>query len=89
MGIEVTSAIAYREIEAEGITSHLQAEVYQCLSEHGPLTAGEIYEILGRGKYSYHKRLSELEKLGYIKSITKRKCATTGRLAKVWEVDDE
>lgn len=89
MGVEVTSAIAYREIEALGITAELQAVVYECIEKYGPLTAGEMYEILGRGRYSYHKRLSELEKLGYIKSVSRRKCSTNGKLAKVWEVDTD
>ena len=88
MAIEVTSAITYREIEAEGITSALQTIVYDCILEHGPLTAGEMYAILGKEHYSYHKRLSELEKLGYIRCSGKLRCNASNRMSKVWEVDD-
>ena len=52
---------------------------------HG-LTAGEIERAIDRP--GTHRRLSEMEKMGLVRRIGKRKCLVTGKMRDVWHDDD-
>ena len=87
--IRNTSAMAYHAIKANGLLSRMRWLVYDCLYQHGPLTGNEVNERLkspGQVAPSYHKRLSELETLGVVRTIGVRACSVTGRECEEWDV---
>lgn len=84
-----TSLLAYRQIKEEGLLSRMRFVVYDHLFHHGPLTAVELSSQLKGPKEvspSYHKRLSELERLGVVRTVDRRECSITGREAELWDV---
>ena len=86
-----TSIETYRQILADGTIGRLQRKVYVCLYQHGPMTSNELAGQL-RGEdelnLSYHKRLSELERLGLARITSKRPCMITGRTCYEWMTTD-
>lgn len=87
-----TSCDAYETIKANGLLSRMRWQVYSQLYRHGPQTARELGDALaspGMTMTSYHKRCSELERLGVARTIGKRKCGITGFVSMVWDVTDE
>lgn len=55
-----------------------------------PITANEAAEecvaFFGRNMETYRKRKGELQRLGWIQCVGKRKCGVTGRSAEVFQV---
>jgi len=82
-----TSIWAYGDAEAEGILSRMRAEVYEALKEHGPMSGSELNALLDGP--SYHKRLSELERMRAICPVRIRMCRITGRQVLEWAVANE
>ena len=83
--IRRTSKQSYQRIVEGGLLSTQRMKVYVCLWEAGePMTGTEINTTL-RGK-SYHKRLSELQRLGVIEEVGTRYCRVTGHECVVWDV---
>lgn len=82
------SAKAHREIKADGTLGRLQAAVLNLLrAATEPMTANEITAALKSAtevNVSYHKRLSELERGGFIARCPVRECRVTGRTANTW-----
>jgi len=84
-----TSAQAFRQIQADGSLSRMRWKVYEHLFHHGPLTRSELDSRLKGPKEvnpSYHKRLSELERQGVVKTVGRRACSITGRECELWDV---
>lgn len=79
-----TSIQAYQQIEAHGLLSRVRWVVYSHLFRHGPLTGSELNSQLGG--VSFHKRLSELERLGVVYTMGKRNCDVTGMECEQWDV---
>lgn len=82
--IRQTSIQAYREIEAKGLLSKVRWLVYAHLYTHGPLTGSELNSQMGG--VGYHKRLSELERLGVVATVGRRTCSITGMECELWDV---
>lgn len=89
--IRETSIEAYNEIRAKGLLKEQQLAVYAILFQYGPLTSRELDGYLAKpgvdgDRPSYHKRLSELERLGCVRPMGKRKCSISGRTVMAWDV---
>jgi len=84
-----TSEEAFRAIKSDGLLSKMRQQVYEYLYHCGPATGAEIdreLKMVGGGRGHYHKRLSELERLGVAKRVGTRECKVTGRRAEMWDV---
>jgi len=86
--IRRTSQEAYEEIKRTGRLGAMQFQVYEFLFRKGPSTAGEVNAGLafqGQVSASFHKRLSELERMGVVDREDVRPCRVTGRNAITWK----
>lgn len=83
MMIRETSIETFLQIKREGLLSKRRQEVYECLYNHGPLTANEVFTRLNLPT-NQSGRFTELEKLGVIKEQSVRVCRVTGRRATAW-----
>lgn len=84
-----TSIEAYNKIREAGTLSKQRWVVYDCLFHHGPMTSRELDHRLsspGDHAASYHKRLSELERMGFVKVVGEGKDGITGYRAVLWDV---
>ena len=87
--IRQTSIQAYKEIVESGRHSQMQQAVYHTLYHYGPLTRTALDDMLksvGTVNPSFHKRLSELEKMGVVWRPGKVKCPKTGKRVYLWDV---
>jgi hypothetical protein len=89
-----TSIAAYNEIKESGLLAKRRLEVYDVLFHHGPLTAGELLQLMasrvskGAASSSW-KRLSELRDAGVIEETKERICQVTGMNVIEWDVTDQ
>ncbi len=86
-----TSRAAYDEIRRTGTLSKQRWLVYRALYHNGPLTSRELDQLMAKpdeAAASYHKRLSELERLGVAGVVGKKTCTITGMKAQLWDVTD-
>jgi hypothetical protein len=86
-----TSIEAYHQVCDSGLVSRTRLVVYTWLYEHGPATANETESALAgpdrsRRATSFHKRFSELEKMGLIAVTTTRSDKITGVRCTEWDV---
>jgi hypothetical protein len=89
--VRVTSREAYEEIRASGRLNEMQMEVLAGLFEYGPATGVELTSKMkteAQASMSYHKRLSELERMGAVYVVQRRPCSITGHRAIEWDVTD-
>ena len=91
--VRQTSRLAYEAIHNSGLLSRMRCRVYDCLYQHGPMTAGELTHMLkGPNEVhpSYHRRLDELAVLGVAQRIPggERPCKVTGYVCTLWDVTD-
>lgn len=84
----LTSIEAYNKVKESGLLSRLRLKVYKILCEHGALTANEMRMFGSSDSNSgvFSTRLSELERMGVVRTIGTRKCKTSGHNALVWEI---
>lgn len=86
-----TSRETYERIVASGLLTGMKLEAYKALVDEGPMTGRELdhhmYGVAGKGR-DYHKRLSELVRLGVAREVGKRQCRVTGNRAYVYDVVD-
>jgi len=82
--VRQTSIQAYQQIEANGLLSRVRWLVYAHLFHHGPLTGSELNSQMSG--VSYHKRLSELERLGVVQTCGRRRCTITDMECEQWDV---
>ena len=74
------------------LLSPMRLQVYSALVKLGPSTSGEITRYLSTsrtGNPSYHRRLSELARLGVVTRTRGFTCSVTGRKADVWQANGE
>jgi len=86
-----TSIEVYQKIQAMGLLSQLRFEVYEVLVNHGPLTAGEVWDRFFKNKRqrsSISARMSELEERGVVYQACTRPCSYTGNNAIAWATTD-
>jgi hypothetical protein len=86
-----TSIEAFTACREMGVLNGMQWRAYEYLYHQGPMTGSELDQALmpeGRARGHYHKRLSELEKLGVAQRVGTRPCKVTGRNADLWDVTD-
>lgn len=90
-----TSASVYERIVCEGLLSKRRLQVYQVLYEHGPLTGGQLSEIV-KNKFgewgqseTVRNRLPELRNSGVVKECGTIKCPTSGNEVILWDVTDK
>ena len=83
-----TSIEAYMKIKESGLLSKLRFQVYDIIYNNGSMTASEMINTLHNVSNSgaYATRLSELERLGVVAAIGKRKCKISGFMAIEWDV---
>jgi hypothetical protein len=82
-----TSIEVYNKIKIEGLLERMAWKVYDELFHHGPLTGRELNRNLQ--SVSAHKRLSELERMGAIRSNEiPRTCTVSGERVLEWDVTD-
>lgn len=86
-----TSIDVYRQIEAEGLLSKMNFEVYSTVFHHGPMTSGEAFYEMNRGRpmkalTQTRARFTDLRNAGALKELGTRSCKITGRTAIVWDV---
>ena len=79
-----TSKRAYEEIRANGLLKGMKMRAYILVYQEGPLTGREA-DRLG-GSDNFHKRLSDLEKMGAVSQVGQRICTVSGMLATLWDV---
>ena len=87
-----TSILAYEAIKSSGKLSDMRWRVYDFLYRNGPLTGRELDAKMAspnETRTSYHKRLTELERMGLVCIVTERNCHVTGHLAIEWDVTDK
>jgi predicted transcriptional regulator len=84
----LTTIEAYNKVKESGLLSCLRLKVYKILLENGQLTANEMRMFASSDVNSgvFSTRLSELERMGVVRTIGTRKCKTSGHNALVWEV---
>ena len=89
MTLRKTSLIAWRELQESGLLTGMRELVAKCVYDHGPMTHNELDSRLKGHKEinpSYHKRLSELGRMGVIERVGERACSITGNLCELWDI---
>lgn len=84
-----TSIEAFRKITENGWLGRTQEAVYTCLYHHGPLTRSELDASLKHSEEvnpSYHKRLSELKRMGLAIEVGKKTDPRTKKGVLLWDV---
>lgn len=82
----INSTIAWHKFKDDGRLTKARKKVYFWLCVNGAATARKLDEELGD---SAHKRLSELERMGYVKVVKNVVCPTTGHQVAYWDVDKD
>lgn len=83
---------AHTKIRKGFLLSPMRLQVYSALVKLGPSTSGEITRYLSTSRTanpSYHRRLSELARLGVVTRTRGYTCSVTGRKADVWQANGE
>lgn len=77
-----TSHESWQAVQDSGLVTRMRLKVYNWIYENGPATRSELDAALrgpGEVNPSYHKRLSELERMGIVETAPERACGVTGR----------
>lgn len=92
MGARQTSIDCYNKIKASGLLSRRRFEVYECLLNNSPATAGELCDLMGGSSVIRHGsvngRLTELRQSGAIQEVGTRICKITGMNVIEWDLTD-
>lgn len=97
MNVRPTSAIAYRQIEEEGLLGKKQFEVYEVFHKYGPQTAAEVYEKLqqkyqgwyGDQRGNIRARVNELFNYKVLEEVGTKVCPITGKEAIIWCLNEQ
>lgn len=89
--VRKTSVEAYKTVMESGYVGKRQREVYAALFDHGPCTAGELFDHLKMTRNPSHSnvgtRLGELrDDFGVVTELGKRECTKSGVTAIIWDV---
>lgn len=79
-----TSIEVYHQIHDEGLLSNRRLQVWDCIFEHGPMTASQVFQKLNI-KTNQSGRLTELAEMGVIRETHKGSCPVTGREVYFWK----
>ena len=82
--MKATSRIAYYKFKDDGRLTKARFRVYEWLCHNGPATARMMDDAIND---SAHKRLSELERMGFVKVVKNVICPQTGHQVSYWDVD--
>ncbi len=86
-----TSAVSWQSVQSSGLVSKMRLRVYNWLYVNGPSTRSELDAgMMGPAEVnpSYHKRLSELERMGLVEVGKERPCGITKRNCISWRTTD-
>jgi hypothetical protein len=89
--IRQTSIDAYHQVVESGYLGVMQMKAYDGLHQLGTATSHELDAFLskpGETRPGYHKRLSELKRMGLVSDTTRRICRITKREAIEWRLTD-
>lgn len=91
--VRETSIEAYHKIRDDGLLSERRWQVYDVLTEHGPMTGNqsilkfkEKYPHIGINTGAIMTRLSELRDRGVVKELGEVKCPISGHQVILWDV---
>ena len=92
--MRITSLEAYNSIKLRKLLSAKRLEVYECLYQHGPLTAHEIVALSRKAnplsnQTSWNARLSELESLGVVRTVGEKLNPVSNVTNLLWDVTDK
>lgn len=84
----MTSLLSWESLKQSKTLSAKQWTVYDVLFRKGPLTARELNALIAPGHTSagYHKRLSELQRMGLVREAGVQRCRYSRRQVIVWDV---
>ena len=82
--MNINSRIAWHKFKDDGRLTKARRRVYEWLCNNGPATPRQMDDAMGD---SAHKRLSELERMGYVKVVKNVICPQTGHQVGYWDVD--
>ena len=84
-----TSAEAFKAIAKSGRLNGLRLELYTYIFEYGPISAGRLFEIIGRDRHAnLSQRFSELQRRGMIAITGSEIVETTGRKGVTYDITD-
>jgi len=84
--MNINSRIAWHKFKEDKRLTKARKEVFLWLCINGAATARTLDEKLGD---SAHKRLSELERMRFVKVVKNVICPTTGHQVAYWDVDKD
>ena len=90
--MRTTSSEAYEAVHKSGLINRTRLRVYDTIyNADGPMSQSEVEQAIAlttgsKRVTSYHKRFSELERLGVIAPAGERTCRVTGRNVMTWDV---
>lgn len=84
--MNINSRIAWHKFKDDNRLTKSRKEVFLWLCINGAATARTLDEKLGD---SAHKRLSELERMRFVKVVKNVICPTTGHQVAYWDVDKD
>ena len=79
----LTSSEVWKQIQEEGLLTHMQQRAFAVIDSHGPITGSELNDITG--SKNMHKRISELSAVGVIRQAGRKMCSQTKRSVMAWE----
>jgi hypothetical protein len=80
-----TSIETYLKIKRSGLLSSRRLEIYECLFNKGPLTASQVFVLLGL-ETNQSGRFTELSEMEVIKEVGTITCPITNNTAILWDV---
>ena len=84
--MNINSRIAWHRFKDDDRLTQSRKKVFLWLCENGAATARKLDEELGD---SAHKRLSELERMHFVKVVKNVICPHTGHQVAYWDVDKD
>ena len=80
----ISSYLAGEQAHRSGRAATQREQVLCWLQLHGPATGAEIGMGINGDRYSGHRRLCELERLGLVQRAGCHRCQVTRRKCQVW-----
>lgn len=83
-----TSHESWQAVQDSGLVTRMRLQVYCWLYVYGPATRSELDDglrVRTEVNPSYHKRLSELERMGVVETVGERECHITGHNCITWD----
>ena len=84
-----SSIKAEDELTTSGKLKSKRRAVYEALKRYSNVTARELSQMSGLDHPTVHKRLPELEKLGFVVRGEYRPCHITGKTCTTWYIKEK